>query len=108
MLRLFFTKINAEERMRYSNRIRTCITINTVKNVYRYRYRLEERRDGHVAWRNLKSICRENLKSEEMNVNKQNSACYAYESLGFQVLRSEKNSIGNGFFVDDYVYRLEL
>ena len=29
--------------------------------------RVEDRRDGHVAWRNLKSICRENLKSLTRN-----------------------------------------
>lgn len=49
-----------------------------------------------------------NLKGIELNVNRQNSACYAYERLGFKILRSEKNSIGNGFYMDDYVYRLEI
>lgn len=44
----------------------------------------------------------------ELNVNKKNSACQAYESLGFKILRSEKNSIGNGFYMDDYVYRLDV
>lgn len=48
------------------------------------------------------------LKGIELNVNKQNSACRAYERLGFKILRSEKNSIGSGFYMDDYVYRLEL
>lgn len=48
------------------------------------------------------------LKGIELNVNKQNSACQSYEGLGFKILRSEKNSIGNGFYMDDYVYRLEL
>ena len=51
---------------------------------------------------------KQNLHGIELNVNKQNSACRAYESLGFRVLRSEKNSIGNGFYMDDYVYRLEV
>lgn len=44
----------------------------------------------------------------ELNVNKQNSACRAYESLGFKLLRAEKNSLGSGFYMDDYVYRLEV
>jgi GNAT superfamily N-acetyltransferase len=44
----------------------------------------------------------------ELNVNKHNSACRAYEALGFKVIRSEKNDIGNGFFMDDYVYRLDI
>ena len=42
----------------------------------------------------------------ELNVNRFNSACKAYEKLGFKVIRSEKNDIGNGFYMDDYVYRL--
>lgn len=49
-----------------------------------------------------------NLNGIELNVNKENSACRAYEKLGFKILRSEKNSIGNGFFMDDYVYRLDI
>lgn len=49
-----------------------------------------------------------NLNGIELNANKKNSACRAYESLGFKIVRSEKNSIGNGYFMDDYVYRLEL
>ena len=48
------------------------------------------------------------LSSIELNVNKNNSACRAYESLGFRVIRSEKNDIGNGFYMDDYVYRIDL
>lgn len=48
------------------------------------------------------------LNGIELNVNKKNSACRAYENLGFKILRSEKNSIGNGFYMDDYVYRLDL
>lgn len=48
------------------------------------------------------------LKAIELNVNKHNDACRAYEHLGFTIARSEKNDIGNGFFMDDYVYRLDL
>lgn len=40
----------------------------------------------------------------ELNVNKHNSACRAYDRLGFEIIRSEKNDIGNGFYMDDYVY----
>lgn len=49
-----------------------------------------------------------NLTGVELNVNKQNSACCAYERLGFKIIRSEKNSIGNGFYMDDYVYCSEI
>ncbi len=48
------------------------------------------------------------LKSIELNVNRNNDAIYAYESMGFRVIREEKNDIGQGYFMDDYVYSLEL
>ncbi len=48
------------------------------------------------------------LTSIELNVNKHNSARSAYEKLGFKVIRKEKNDIGHGFFMDDYVYSLEV
>ena len=44
----------------------------------------------------------------ELNVNRNNSAIYAYEKLGFKVIRTEKNDIGAGFFMDDYVYGLQI
>lgn len=39
-----------------------------------------------------------------LNVNKKNSAIVVYEKLGFIKIREEKNDIGNGFFMDDFVY----
>ena len=48
------------------------------------------------------------LNAIELNVNKNNPTCRIYERLGFTVLRAEKNDIGNGFYMDDYVYRLEF
>ncbi|MGI6579560.1 MAG: GNAT family N-acetyltransferase [Saccharofermentanales bacterium] len=50
----------------------------------------------------------EELTSIELNVNKNNSAVFAYEKLGFKIIRSEKNDIGEGYYMDDYVYRLEI
>ena len=44
----------------------------------------------------------------ELNVNRNNSAILAYEKLGFEAIRSEKNDIGSGFFMDDYVYCLKV
>lgn len=58
-----------------------------------------------IVIKNAKQL---NLNAIELNVNKKNSACYAYEKLGFKILRSEKNSIGNGFYMDDYVYRFDF
>lgn len=48
------------------------------------------------------------LKKITLNVNKNNPTTKIYEKLGFYVLREEKNSIGNGFYMDDYVYQLDL
>ncbi len=44
----------------------------------------------------------------ELNVNKNNSACRIYEALGLRMIRSEKNDIGSGYFMDDYVYGLDI
>ncbi len=44
-----------------------------------------------------------------LNVNKQNDrAIRAYERNGFKRVREEKNPIGNGYFMDDYVYGIDL
>lgn len=48
------------------------------------------------------------LSSIELNCNKYNDAIPVYEALGFQIIRSEKNDIGNGFFMDDYVLALKV
>ena len=49
------------------------------------------------------------LKSIYLNVNKYNEvANKVYEHLGFNIIREEKNDIGNGFYMDDYVYEYEI
>ena len=50
----------------------------------------------------------EALSAVELNVNRDNSAVFAYEKLGFRRVRSELNDIGEGWFMDDYVYRLDV
>ena len=45
------------------------------------------------------------LSSIVLNVNKNNSAVLAYEKLGFIKIIEEKNDIGNGYVMDDFVYR---
>ena len=51
----------------------------------------------------------EKLPAIELNVYKHNdTATRVYEALGFKRDRAEANPIGNGFVMDDYVYRLEL
>ncbi len=44
----------------------------------------------------------------ELNVNRNNAALHAYERMGFRIAREEKKDIGGGFFMDDYVCRLDL
>ncbi|MBP5273809.1 MAG: GNAT family N-acetyltransferase [Abditibacteriota bacterium] len=44
----------------------------------------------------------------ELNVNKHNPTIEIYGHMGFAAVRAEKNDIGGGFFMDDYVLRLEL
>lgn len=44
-----------------------------------------------------------------LNVNKNNArAIKAYKRNGFSLIREEKNPIGNGFFMDDYVFGIKL
>lgn len=43
-----------------------------------------------------------------LNVNKDNSAVKVYERLGFVRIREEENDIGQGFFMDDFVYAYEI
>lgn len=52
---------------------------------------------------------RADLPSIELNVNKYNDGSIAaYEALGFVRTREEKNDIGHGYFMDDYVYELAV
>ena len=44
----------------------------------------------------------------ELNVNRYNDTRFIYEKLGFTVAWEEKNDIGNGFYMDDYVYAIEF
>lgn len=73
---------------------------------------LYEAARGHGYARSMLSFVKDEarkmgLNAIELNVNKHNPTCRIYEKLGFVRLRSEKNDIGNGFFMDDYVYRLD-
>ncbi len=49
-----------------------------------------------------------NLGSITLNVNKHNGSIEIYRRLGFKIIRSEKNSIGHGYFMDDYVMELNV
>ena len=41
-------------------------------------------------------------------MNRNNDTRFIYEKLGFTVAWEEKNDIGNGFYMDDYVYAIEF
>lgn len=83
------------------------------KAMYLSKFYLYKAERGHGYSRKMLDFVIENaraaeLSSIELNVNRKNSAIYAYEKLGFQVIRTEKNDIGAGFYMDDYVYCLKL
>ena len=46
--------------------------------------------------------------SISLNVNKRNDAVYVYEKLGFKRVRKEEIDIGNGYIMDDFVYRYTI
>ena len=51
----------------------------------------------------------EGLSAVYLNVNRGNTGVIrVYEHLGFQIVREEKNDIGGGFFMDDYVMECPL
>ena len=71
----------------------------------------EERGKGyaHTIIEFLKTQAKElGLNRIELNVNKYNDSRFIYEKLGFTLAWEEKNDIGNGFYMDDYVYVLEF
>ena len=44
----------------------------------------------------------------ELNVNQNNKAKFFYERMGFSVARSGDFSIGNGYYMNDYIMAIEL
>ncbi len=50
----------------------------------------------------------EGLSSIELNVNRYNGSVAVYEKMGFKRIRTEDNDIGNGYYMNDYVYSLTL
>lgn len=86
---------------------------NEIKIMYLskfYLYKVE--RGKGIACEMLKFVCtnafQEACTAIELNVNKNNDACKIYESLGFVRNGVKKTDIGNGFYMDDYVYRMNL
>lgn len=51
----------------------------------------------------IDNILTKGARTMELNVNRHNKAKLFYEKLGFTVVRTEDNDIGNGYFMNDYV-----
>ncbi|MBP5245294.1 MAG: GNAT family N-acetyltransferase [Clostridia bacterium] len=81
--------------------------------MYLSKFYLYKKERGKGCAREILNFIAENAKKEnlcaiELNVNKMNETRFIYEHLGFKIIRAEKNDIGNGYFMDDYVYRLDI
>lgn len=58
----------------------------------------------------LQDLCRQRgLKKIYLTCNRQNTLTLdVYKHLGFKIVRSEKNDIGNGFFMDDHILEINI
>lgn len=70
---------------------------------------------GKHVWRYLVRLVFDYVKSlysgectVELNVNRNNKAKFFYERMGFSVARSGDFSIGNGYYMNDYIMAIEL
>ena len=75
-------------------------------------YLQKDWRGRGLAWEMLRFVLESaralGLGAVELNVNRDNDAARAYERMGFVRVREEKNDIGAGFCMDDFVYRYDL
>lgn len=51
---------------------------------------------------------KQGLSAIELNVNRFNPTTAIYDHFGFHIIRAEQVQIGQGYIMDDYVYRLEI
>ena len=70
-------------------------------------------RGRHLAAKMHDFVCQETMRKGlsaiELNVNRGNlQVIDIYEHLGYHRIREEKNDIGGGFFMDDYVLECRL
>lgn len=74
-------------------------------------YLQKDWRGRGLAWEMLRFVLESaralGLGAVELNVNRDNDAARAYERMGFVRVREEKNDIGAGFCMDDFVYRYD-
>ena len=76
-------------------------------------YLLKEYRGKKISRKMLEFLVNyakdKGLKSIYLNVNRNNElAIKAYEHLGFVIIREEKNDIGKGFYMDDFVFEYKI
>lgn len=75
-------------------------------------YLKEEARGKGLSRKMLKFVVKaarkEGLTEIRLNVNKNNSAVKAYKSLGFEKVAERKKDIGNGFYMDDFVFEYRI
>ncbi|MBO4408929.1 MAG: GNAT family N-acetyltransferase [Clostridiales bacterium] len=81
--------------------------------LYLSKYYVTEKERGNGTGRKVidfltKEAVLNKAKKISLNVNRNNPTVKIYESLGFKAVREEKNPIGNGFVMDDYVYELSV
>lgn len=83
-------------------------------HIYLSKFYLQKDYRGQGISKNMLTFVVEKTKEYELdsivlNVNKYNEiAILAYEKLGFIKVDEEKNDIGNGYYMDDYVYSKEV
>lgn len=53
-------------------------------------------------------IISQGAKYLELNVNRQNKAVEFYKKMGFAIITEKDIPIGNGYFMNDYIMRLDL
>ncbi|GAC1419245.1 MAG: GNAT family N-acetyltransferase [Flavisolibacter sp.] len=56
----------------------------------------------------IEALTKKEATSLRLNVNRNNSARIFYEKLGFTIIASEDNNIGQGYFMNDYVMEKKL
>ena len=76
-------------------------------------YLIKEQRGKKISKKMMEFIvnyCKDNqLKSIFLNVNRNNIVpIKVYEHLGFKKIREEKNDIGSGFYMDDFVFEYNI
>ena len=101
--------------VKYENKNAGFIGFYPIENkLYLSKFYLEKNYRGKKISRKMlefiENYCKENnLKSIYLNVNRDNDlAIKVYEHLGFVKIREEKNDIGNGYYMDDFVFEYEI